>query len=144
MAELLPVASLVERILETVSPLPAFPQPLMDVMGLALAEDVVAAISLPRFDNAGMDGYAVVHADVVAATEENPVHLPVVGEIGAGQAGILALSPCTAVKIMTGAPVPAGASAVVPYEWPDRGGAKVQIYQAPRERQHIRRTGEDV
>ena len=144
MAELLPVASLVERILETVSPLPAFPQPLMDVMGLALAEDVVAAISLPRFDNAGMDGYAVVHADVVAATEENPVHLPVVGEIGAGQAGILALSPGTAVKIMTGAPVPAGASAVVPYEWTDRGVAKVQISQAPRERQHIRPAGEDV
>ena len=59
MADLLPVADYVERILATVSPLPAFPQPLMEALGLALAEDVVAPISLPSFDNSAMDGYAV-------------------------------------------------------------------------------------
>ncbi|PVG81207.1 molybdopterin molybdenumtransferase MoeA [Nocardioides gansuensis] len=144
MADLLPVPELVERILATVSPLPDFPQPLMDALGLALAEDVVAPISLPSFDNSSMDGYAVSHADVVTATEESPVHLPVVGEIGAGRSGLMAMSPGTAVKIMTGAPVPRGCTAVVPYEWTDRGVAQVRITRAPSDGQHIRRAGDDV
>ena len=141
---LLPVADYVERILATVSPLPAFPQPLMEALGLALAEDVVAPISLPSFDNSAMDGYAVVADDVAGATEDEPVTLPVVGEIGAGQSTILALSPGTAVKIMTGAPVPAGADTVVPYEWTDRGVASVRIGRAPALGQHVRPTGDDI
>jgi molybdopterin molybdotransferase len=91
-----------------------------------------------------MDGYAVAHADVASASEESPVHLPVVGEIGAGQASLLAMSPGTAVKIMTGAPVPAGADSVVPYEWTDHGVAQVVISQAPEPGQHVRPRGEDV
>ncbi len=144
MAELLPVPDLVERILASVSPLPDFPQPLMEALGLALAEDVSATISLPGFDNSGMDGYAVTHADVAAASDDNPVHLPVVGEIGAGQAGLMALSPGSAAKIMTGAPVPTGCDAIVPYEWTDRGVAQVRITRAPGKHQHIRFAGEDV
>src|SRR5687767_1899718 len=131
MADLLPVPDLVERILASVSPLPDFPQPLMDALGLAVAEDVHAPIALPSFDNSSMDGYAVVRADVLTASPEQPVHLPVVGEIGAGRADLVALSPGTAVKIMTGAPVPRGCDAVVPYEWTDRGVAQVRITQAP-------------
>jgi molybdopterin molybdotransferase len=133
-----------ERILAAFAPLPDFPQPLMESLGLAVAEDVVAPIRLPSFDNSGMDGYAVCHRDVVTASEESPVHLPVVGEIGAGQAQLLAMSPGTAVKIMTGAPVPAGADTVVPYEWTDRGVAQVRIDRAPEPGQHVRRAGEDV
>lgn len=144
MAELLPVPDLVERILASVSPLPDFPQPLMEALGLALAEDVSATISLPGFDNSGMDGYAVTYADVATASADTPVQLPVVGEIGAGRAGLMALSPGTAAKIMTGAPVPAGCDAVVPYEWTDRGVAQVRITQAPGKHQHIRFAGEDV
>ncbi|GAA2146573.1 molybdopterin molybdotransferase MoeA [Nocardioides koreensis] len=133
-----------ERILGSIRPLPDFPQPLMETLGLAAAEDVVAPIRLPSFDNSGMDGYAVCHRDVLTASEESPVHLPVVGEIGAGQAQLLAMSPGTAVKIMTGAPVPAGADTVVPYEWTDRGVAQVRIGRAPEAGQHVRRAGEDV
>ncbi len=144
MTDLLPVPDLVARILASVSPLPDFPQPLMEALGLALAEDVVAGVSLPSFDNSSMDGYAVTHADVAGASEENPVHLPVVGEIGAGRASLMALSPGTAAKIMTGAPVPAGCDAVVPYEWTDRGVAQVRITQAPKLHQHIRVAGDDV
>lgn len=144
MAELLPVPDLVERILASVSPLSDFPQPLMEALGLALAEDVSATISLPGFDNSGMDGYAVTYADVATASADTPVQLPVVGEIGAGRAGLMALSPGTAAKIMTGAPVPAGCDAVVPYEWTDRGVAQVRITQAPGKHQHIRFAGEDV
>jgi molybdopterin molybdotransferase len=144
MADLLPVPDLVERILASVSPLPDFPQPLMDALGLAVAEDVHAPIALPSFDNSSMDGYAVVRDDVLTASPEQPVHLPVVGEIGAGRADLVALSPGTAVKIMTGAPVPRGCDAVVPYEWTDRGVAQVRITQAPSAGQHIRPRGDDV
>lgn len=133
-----------DRVLRDLEPLPVFPQPLMDTLGLACAEDVTATVALPSFDNSAMDGYAVLRDDVATATEENPVHLPVVGEIGAGNAQLLALSPGTAVKIMTGAPVPAGADAVVPYEWTDRGVAQVRIAQAPEVGQHVRPAGEDV
>lgn len=144
MADLLPVPDLVERILASVSPLPDFPQPLMDALGLAVAEDVHAPISLPSFDNSSMDGYAVVRDDVLTATPDQPVHLPVVGEIGAGRADLVALSPGTAVKIMTGAPVPRGCDAVVPYEWTDRGVAQVRITRVPSAGQHIRTRGDDV
>jgi molybdopterin molybdotransferase len=133
-----------ERILSAVEPLPAFDQPLMEAFGLAAAEDVHAGVALPGFDNSAMDGYAVVHADVASASEESPVHLPVVGEIGAGQASLMAMSPGTAVKIMTGAPVPAGADSVVPYEWTDRGVANVVISRAPEPGQHVRARGQDV
>jgi molybdopterin molybdotransferase len=133
-----------DRVLSAITPLPAFDQPLMEAFGLSAAEDVHAAVALPGFDNSAMDGYAVCHADVAAATEESPVHLPVVGEIGAGQASLLAMSPGTAVKIMTGAPVPTGADSVVPYEWTDRGVANVVITRAPELGQHVRPAGQDV
>jgi len=132
------------RILAAIEPLPAYPQPLMEALGLPVAEDVVAPINLPSFDNSAMDGYAVRHEDVVTASGESPVHLPVVGEIGAGQAQLVAMSPGTAVKIMTGAPVPAGADTVVPYEWTDRGIAQVRIERAPSYAQHVRPAGDDV
>lgn len=144
MADLIPVEELLDRILDTVQPLAPFPQPLLDAQGLAVAEDVVAPLRLPPFDNSGMDGYAVVCADVADASEESPVELPVVGEIGAGQQGLLAISSGSAAKIMTGAPVPSGCDAVVPYEWTDRGVARVRITQAPHPGQHVRRAGEDV
>ncbi|WP_372728094.1 gephyrin-like molybdotransferase Glp [Nocardioides sp.] len=133
-----------ERILAAIEPLPDFPQPLMETLGLAAAEDVVAPLPLPSFDNSAMDGYAVCQPDVASASDEAPVHLPVVGEIGAGQARLLAMSPGTAVKIMTGGRLPRGADSVVPYEWTDRGVARVRITRAPSEGQHIRRAGEDV
>jgi len=133
-----------DRILSAITPLPAFDQPLMEAFGLSAAEDVHAEVALPGFDNSGMDGYAVCHADVAGASEESPVHLPVVGEIGAGQATLLAMSPGTAVKIMTGAPVPTGADSIVPYEWTDRGVAHVVITQEPNLGQHVRPAGQDV
>jgi len=133
-----------QAILDDLEPMAAVPQPLLDALDLACAEDVVAPISLPSFDNSAMDGYAVRFEDVRGASAESPVTLPVVGEIGAGQAGLLALGPGAAAKIMTGAPVPQGADAVVPYEWTDRGVDSVRIEQAPALRQHIRPAGDDV
>jgi molybdopterin molybdotransferase len=144
MPEPLSVDDHLARILDTIEPLPDFPQPLMETMGLAAAEDVVSPIALPSFDNSAMDGYAVRAADVATATQDAPVHLPVVGEIGAGQARLLALSPGTAAKIMTGAPIPEGADCVVPFEWTDRGVAQVRITQPAEVGAHVRPTGDDV
>ena len=132
------------RVLSGVRPLAAVDVPLLDALGLVCAEDVVATMSLPSFDNSAMDGYAVRHADVATATAEQPVLLPVVGEIGAGQPGPRTLAPGTAAKIMTGAPVPEGADAIVPYEWTDRGTAKVRVDEAPGPGQHVRPAGDDV
>ena len=131
-------------ILERIPELPAYDQPLLETLGLPAVEDVVSPLSLPVFDNSAMDGYAVVFRDVAEATPERPVHLPVVGEIAAGQTQIFAMSPGTAVRIMTGAPIPTGCTAVVPVEDTDDGIAKVVIHRAPRDGQHIRRAGEDV
>jgi molybdopterin molybdotransferase len=133
------------RILSAIAPMAAYPQPLMEALGLACAEDVHAQVALPGFDNSAMDGYAVRFEDVAAANAEEPVVLPVVGEIGAGQARVLALAPGTAAKIMTGAPLPVGADTIVPYEVTDRGVARVSIAEAPqRQGQHVRYAGEDV
>jgi molybdopterin molybdotransferase len=138
------VSQHLERILAATAELPAYDQALLDCLGLPIAADVTAPIPLPAFDNSAMDGYAVVFRDVADAREDKPIHLPVVGEIGAGQARLVAMSPGTAVKIMTGAPIPQGCTAVVPYEWTDRGVAQVRISRAPTQGQHIRRAGEDV
>src|SRR3954468_741967 len=127
-----------------IEPLPPYEQPLLEALGLPVCERITAPMDLPGFDNSGMDGYAVDYADVATATEAAPVHLPVVGEVAAGQSNLVAMSPGTAVKIMTGAPAPSGAGAVVPVEWTDAGAATVRVVRAPVEGQHIRRKGEDV
>ncbi|MGH3443917.1 MAG: molybdopterin molybdotransferase MoeA, partial [Nocardioidaceae bacterium] len=134
----------VARIVESLSPLTPYHQPLLEALGLPVCEDINAPMDLPAFDNSAMDGYAVYFDDVVTATQDHPVHLPVVGEMAAGQSKFFALSPGTAVRIMTGAPVPKGADAVVPVEWTDGGVASVRITRAPTRGQHVRHRGEDV
>lgn len=132
------------RVLAGIEPMEPFEHPLMDAIGLPLAHDVHATVSLPGFDNSSMDGYAVAFRDVADATAERPVHLPVVGEIAAGRTTIFELTPGTAVRIMTGAPIPAGCSAVVPFEWTEEVGREVLVKEAPAEGQHVRRAGEEV
>jgi molybdopterin molybdotransferase len=139
-----PVESHLQRVLASVEPLPPYDQPLLEALGLPVCERIVSPMDLPAFDNSGMDGYAVVVDDVATASDDAPVTLPVVGESAAGQGKLYAMSPGTAVKIMTGAPVPQGADAVVPVEWTDGGAASVRILKAPRPGQHVRRQGEDV
>lgn len=127
-----------------ISARPAVTVPLADALGLALAEDVVAPLSLPGFDNSAMDGYAVRAADVAGASAESPVRLPVAEDIPAGRTDLLTLAPGTAHRIMTGAMLPAGATAVVPVESTDAATDTVSIFAAAVEGRHIRRAGEDV
>ncbi|MFG1911585.1 gephyrin-like molybdotransferase Glp [Kribbella sp. NPDC048928] len=133
-----------EAVLGRVAALPAFDQPLMDVLGLVLCEDIVSGVSLPGFDNSAMDGYAVQAGDLAGASDENPISLPVVGELRAGRSEPIVVTPGTSVRIMTGAPIPRGADSVVPVEWTDGGTVNVRITQQPPTGASVRRAGEDV
>jgi molybdopterin molybdotransferase len=117
---------------------------LEDAQGLVLADDVVAQLALPVFDNSAMDGYAVRAEDASHATAEHPVVLPVAEDIPAGRTDVLSLKPGTAHRIMTGAPVPAGANTIVPVEDTDGGVDTVAIRRIGPAGKHIRRAGEDV
>jgi molybdopterin molybdotransferase len=135
-------------ILSGLRPLPPFEQHLLDAHGHFLAEDVAAERDLPGFDNSAMDGYAVRLADVLGAGERNPAILAVEQELPAGVApSETEVAPGTCARIMTGAPVPPGADAIVPVEWTDAGAVgdgSVRISRAPSLGQHIRTVGEDV
>ena len=118
---------------------------LTDALGTVLAHDVVAPEDVPPFANSGMDGYAVRSTDVADATEDQPVRLRVAGTIAAGEGPHTAVAPGTAVRIMTGAPVPAGADAVVMVERSTRvGDDEVDLTQAVPAGLHIREAGGDV
>ncbi|MFE5571592.1 MULTISPECIES: molybdopterin molybdotransferase MoeA [Amycolatopsis] len=119
---------------------PVIRLPLASAAGLVLAEDVRAGVSLPPFDNSAMDGYAVRAEDVA----EVPVTLPVAEDIPAGRVDSTKLEPGTAHRIMTGAPMPPGADAVVMVEHTDGGVTDVRILRTAVLGAHIRRRGEDV
>jgi molybdopterin molybdotransferase len=142
--DMITVEDHLERILRAVGPLEAYDQPIVESLGLPLHENFIAPVDLPRFANSAMDGYAVRAEDVAGATPEAPVILPVVGEIVAGSAKPFAISAGTAVKIMTGAPIPRGADTVIPFERTDRGNARVSIQDGPPTGSHVRAQGSDV
>jgi len=131
-------------ILAALAPLEPTRLELADAEGCVLAEDVTAAVQLPPFDNSSMDGYAVQAADVAGAAQQSPARLRVTGEIAAGDTGVYRLLPGTALRIMTGAPLPAGADAVVPVEWTDGGIARVEVYRPARPGNAVRTAGGDA
>ena len=154
-AALQSVDSYLAEVLAAIRPLPPCELGLEDADGGVLAGDVTAAWPLPPFDNSAMDGYAVLAADVAAATPDHPVTLPVRGEVAAGDTGQRDLAPGTCIRIMTGALLPSGADAVVPVEWtdggaadgrtgPDRSTERVTIRQAAEPGNAIRRAGGDA
>lgn len=150
------------RILEVFSVLPAVDTPLLDAQGLVLAEDVRAGFNIPPLANTGMDGYAVRASDTAGASFDAPRELRVTGYLAAGAVFEGSVGPGEAVRIMTGAPIPPGADAVVPFEETDeydwtKADAKYQQgawQQAPRDRvridvaaavgANVREAGEDV
>ncbi|GAA5155445.1 molybdopterin molybdotransferase MoeA [Amycolatopsis dongchuanensis] len=123
---------------------PTVSLPLAECAGLVLAEDVLAGVSLPPFDNSAMDGYAVRAADVAGASAEHPVELPVGEDIPAGRVEVPELPPGTAHRIMTGAPLPPGADSVVMVERTDGGTERVRVFETVPPGNHLRRVGEDV
>ncbi|MDM8084619.1 molybdopterin molybdotransferase MoeA [Cellulomonas cellasea] len=138
------VADHLAEVLALVAALPPVSVPLDDALGLVLAQDVTAPEALPRFANSAMDGYAVRAHDVAGASVEHPVTLPVVLDLPAGADAQTAIAPGTAARIMTGAPVPPGADAIVPVEATDAGVQTVVITAPATLGAHVRRAGEDV
>ncbi len=136
----LSVEEALERILATVRALDAERVPILEAVGRVLAEEVTADRDIPPHTNSAMDGYAVRGADVARV----PVRLRVVGEAAAGRPCSVEVMPGAAVRIMTGAPMPAGADTVVPFEQTHADGEWVEVLKATAPGANVRPVGEDV
>jgi molybdopterin molybdotransferase len=150
-ARMLDVDAALCMVLEAFAPLSPEVVPLLDAGGRVLAADVVARDDVPPFRNSAMDGFAVRVEDIAAATWTAPVELPVVADVAAGQRDVPALGHGEAIRIMTGAPLPAGADAVVRFEetnapLPGLDGARgtVNIFRAAKRLDNVREAGEDI
>lgn len=115
-----------------------------EAQGLLCAQEVVASSALPAFDQAAVDGYAIRSVDVAAASVEQPVVLPVVGEVAAGSRAAHRLQPGQAVFVSTGAPLPTIADTVVPRATGETVGARIAVTDPLKSGAYVRRTGEDV
>jgi molybdopterin molybdotransferase len=115
-----------------------------DALGRVLVEPVVSTRQLPPADNSAMDGYAVRAQDLVGASRASPVELELAFEVAAGATAERALGRGEAARILTGAPLPAGADTVVRQEDCEREGSRVAVQISPRPREHVREAGEDV
>jgi molybdopterin molybdotransferase len=138
------VETYLSEVLAAIKPLPPRELALADALGAVLDGDVTAQWPLPSFDNSAMDGYAVRAADVADASPDRPATLPVVGEIAAGDTAAHAIEAGTCVRIMTGAPMPAGADTVIQVEHTDGGTQTVSIYEAARAGTSVRVLGGDA
>ncbi|HSM55142.1 MAG TPA: gephyrin-like molybdotransferase Glp [Candidatus Sulfomarinibacteraceae bacterium] len=150
--EYLTVADALDMVLAGVDVLPGEHVPLLQALHRILAQPVVAQDSLPPFANSAMDGYAVRADDVTGASREAPVTLRVVGDIAAGSDEDIVLSAGSAARIMTGAPLPEGANAVIPVEdtsepWRDAERQlpqQIEIYRQVGAGDYVRYPGEDI
>ncbi|MGW7249923.1 molybdotransferase-like divisome protein Glp [Streptomyces decoyicus] len=157
------VAEHLEDVLSKIAPLDPIELQILEAQGCVLVEDITVPVALPPFDNSSMDGYAVRAADVEGATEETPVALTVIGDVAAGSGELPEVGPGQAARIMTGAPLPPGAQAVVPVEWTDGGtgegpaatmrahsaapqdaAGEVRVHRPAAAGAHIRARGSDV
>jgi molybdopterin molybdotransferase len=147
---MIPLEEAQNRILATVPRLPGATVALADALGLVTVEDLAATEPIPPFANTGVDGYAVRAADTAGAVPESPVRLRVVDELPAGKAPTVPVGPGEAIRIMTGAPAPDGADAIVMVENTaaegdgEKGGGFVVIRKEARPGDHVRPAGGDL
>jgi molybdopterin molybdotransferase len=146
---LLSVAEAQAKLLGNIEALEAVDSPILECLGQVLAADVFSPINIPPMDNSSMDGYAVMSADTKGAGQQNPRVLRVIGVVGAGTVCRSRVTPGTAVRIMTGAPLPKGADSVARFEYTDdssRGkpSGEIGILAEIEPGADIRKTGRDV
>lgn len=149
---MLSVEDALSRIMAFFQPLGPIEVPIQDAGGMVLTRDVTSNIDVPPLDNSAMDGYAVHSASVSNASEAAPVTLRVVGKIAAGELPTASVEPGTAVRIMTGAQVPPGSDAVVPFEDTDEverrrsGGSlgEISVNRPAGPGMNVRPAGRDV
>lgn len=141
----MPVDEVLARVLDTVRPLPPVERPLLETLDFVIAETIVAPGNVPPFTNSAMDGYALRSRDTDGATAEMPVSLTIVGTVAAGEDPRSIVDVGQALRIMTGAPLPPGADAVVRFEEVDEpDSATVRVRRPIGEHEHVRFAGEDV
>jgi molybdopterin molybdotransferase len=145
-ADWLSVGEALDRVLASASPQDEEVVQVDESLGRALSESVSARATLPPWDNSAMDGYAVRHTDLSGASPSSPVTLSVVGEIRAGDPGGRELGEGEAIRIMTGAPVPPGADAIVRVEDTDAEAEprQVKVFSNPSPGKDIRSGGQDM
>jgi molybdopterin molybdotransferase len=143
------------RILEMFQPLESERKPVLEALGQVLAEDVSSPMFIPPLANSAMDGYAVQSSDVTGATPDTPKSLRVIGQVAAGQLPQNEVVPGTAVRIMTGGPIPPGADTVVPFEDTDEYDlkssgmglsdiAEIKVNIGASEGSNVRPAGQDI
>lgn len=145
--ELYPMLSVEEalkRVLSYFHTLEAERVPILEALGRALAEDVYADIDIPPHSNSAMDGYAVLAADTQGASPQSPKRLRVIADLPAGYVTDVSVTPGTAIRIMTGAPIPPGADAVVRFEDTEQESEWVKIMAEVPKGRDVRLAGEDV
>ena len=133
-----------QLILDSVAPLPARSTPLFEALGLVLAGTQRSPETVPPFTNSAMDGYAVRAEDCRGANAGSPVSLAVLEDVPAGSVATVDVRPGTAIRIMTGAPLPAGADSVVPVEATETEGSRVRIGASVKKGANVRYAGEDL
>ena len=143
---MIPIGEARAHVLSHCPPLAAAEVPCRAAVGMVLAAPVEAAEDVPPFANSAVDGYAVIASSVASASADEPVVLPVVGEVAAGAHSTHHLVEGEAIRIMTGAPVPSGADAIVMVEDTERldGGARVLIRRSVKAGDAVRAAGDDV
>ncbi len=146
---MLTVEEAIKKILDEVDTLEAVQVPILESLGQVLAEDIVSAINVPPLDNSAMDGYALRAADTAGASEKTPVILKVIDTVIAGSLARREVTKGTAVRIMTGAPLPRGADAVVQFENTDETKRKdalkeIGILEEAGPGLNVRKAGEDI
>ncbi len=140
-----------EYVLKHFEPLEPEEVEIPDALDRVLAEDVYSDVDIPPFDNSAMDGYAVRTADTAGANPDAPITLRVIGNLAAGYTTDLVVEPGTAIRIMTGAPLPAGADAVVRFEETSEGlsarektDERIDVFSQIVIRENVRPAGEDI
>jgi len=146
------VEEALDKVLSYVDVLESERKPILDCLGQVLAEDVYSTIDIPPLDNSAMDGFALRAEDTRGASESSPRHLAVVGEVAAGSMPTKEVGPGTTIRIMTGAPLPEGADAVIKFEDTDEVNRKssrkdlsqIGILCETKKGLNVRRRGEDI
>ncbi len=141
---MLPVEAALKTVLGAAGTLGTERVPVLAALGRVLAEDIVATRDIPLWNNSSVDGYAVCATDAASATRDRPVALTVIEEIPAGLMPNKTVTPGTAARIMTGAPMPEGADAVVMVEDTSLDGERVLIRAAAEAGESVRVRGQDV
>lgn len=140
-----PIAQAIKSVLSSIVTLPAEKVKLTAALGRILAEDIYADSDIPSLDNSAMDGYAVKAVDLKGASVTKPKTLDVIEDLRAGYLASNRLKTNQAIRIMTGAPLPAGADSVVMVEFTEKEYKnKVKIFAVPKCADHVRRRGEDI